>query len=78
MSTVTDEERRNNTLLIDAVFLANKLTYEAKQIEHSGSDRFRKLVRVAGKAWKRYNRRAARVPGIIQLDLSYMDESNEK
>lgn len=62
MSSETDYSK-NMSLIIDAVFLANKLTVKAKQAE--GTDEFERIMRVTGKAWRRFNRRAVLVPGII-------------
>lgn len=64
---INNEYSKNMSLVIDAVFLANKLTYKAKQAE--GTDEFERIMRVAGKAWKRHNRRAALVPGIRQVEI---------
>lgn len=64
---INKEYSKNISLVIDAVFLANKLTYKAKQAQ--GTDEFERLMRIAGKAWKRHNRRAALVPGIKQVGL---------
>jgi len=62
-----DDYTKNVSLAIDAMFLANELTIKAKQAR--GTEEFERIMRVAGKAWKRFNRRAALTPGINQVEV---------
>jgi hypothetical protein len=61
-----NEEQMNTELLLDALFLALRLTGECKRAESAGrmTKGGDKLILVTKRAWERYNRRAARVPGI--------------
>ena len=57
---------RNMTLLLDALFLARKLTYMIGQ--HYGDEKkLDRLIRIAGKAWSRYDRRTHLVEGIRSI-----------
>jgi len=81
--TIGDEEdRRQMSLVFDALFLALGLTERCRQDAdwlyapgglEAGDERdfvlarFQRALRIGKKAWKRYNRRASMVEGLDQV-----------
>lgn len=62
VNELPDDELRQITLLVDSLFLARNLTADLHRLKpaegEEPSEEFRRVLRLCGKAWSRYDRRA--------------------